>query len=339
MFRWRRRPWETAPRNARSPARPRGGSQFPTANAARQGDRGRAAIVHAIRPFRARFAPTTAGMPAADPPSAIHFNSKSTSCIDWRRSSGSLAMHCWISRSSAGGASGWIVEIGGGTRSKIAAITLAWLFPSNARLPVAISKRVAPNAKMSLRASASSPSSTSGAMYWKVPTIVPSVVSGRLIVGDRESSERFEASPVTRASPKSRSLAPALVSMMFAGLRSRWMSPRAMRLVERTRDLHRDLGEAPPAARAAPVDAGREILLVQMLHDEEVDAVLMSDVVEGADVGRSGRGRRGPRARSGRRISALVESSSGKHLDRDRAIEAGVFGEVDLAHPARAERA
>ncbi len=43
-------------------------------------------------------------------------------------------------------------------------ITLAVLVPSNARRPVAISYSVAPSAQMSLRASASRPSSCSGAM-------------------------------------------------------------------------------------------------------------------------------------------------------------------------------
>jgi hypothetical protein len=43
---------------------------------------------------------------------------------------------------------------------------LAWLRPSNARLPLAISYSTQPSAQMSLRTSASRPSSCSGAMYW-----------------------------------------------------------------------------------------------------------------------------------------------------------------------------
>src|SRR2546422_5924027 len=54
-------------------------------------------------------------------------------------------------------------------------------------------------------------------MYWNVPTIVPSTVSGRLIVGDWLICPPDGASPASRARPKSRSLAPAQVSMMFPG--------------------------------------------------------------------------------------------------------------------------
>ena len=58
-------------------------------------------------------------------------------------------------------------------RSRMAAMTLSWLLPSKARLPVSISKSTAPREKMSLRASASLPWICSGVMYCKVPTMVP----------------------------------------------------------------------------------------------------------------------------------------------------------------------
>jgi len=73
---------------------------------------------------------------------------------------------------------GCAIEIGGGSEARIAATMLAWLFPVNARFPVAISYSTAPSEKMSERASASLPSVCSGDMYWNVPTIVPSAVSG-----------------------------------------------------------------------------------------------------------------------------------------------------------------
>ncbi len=84
---------------------------------------------------------------------------------------------------------------------------------------------------MSLRASASLPSSCSGAMYWKVPTIVPSAVSGPAIVGDCVSVATLTPLPgrpagaAARARPKSISLAPALVSITLPGFRSRWTMP------------------------------------------------------------------------------------------------------------------
>ena len=81
---------------------------------------------------------------------------------------------------------------------------------------------------MSLRASASLPSSCSGAMYWKVPRIVPSAVNAWATVGDcvialisEPDAVGPEASPVARESPTSISLAPERVIMMLPGLRSR----------------------------------------------------------------------------------------------------------------------
>jgi hypothetical protein len=71
--------------------------------------------------------------------SAIHFNSSVKSRALCHRSSGSLARHFLTLRSRADGVSGWLAAIGGGSCSRIAATRLAWLFPSNAFFPVAIS--------------------------------------------------------------------------------------------------------------------------------------------------------------------------------------------------------
>ncbi len=111
----------------------------------------------------------------------------------------------------------------------IDAISDAWLFPSNARRPVTISYSTAPSAKMSVRASASTPSSCSGAMYWNVPRIVPSAVSGvrgscvgAFIVNDDDGAS---ASTPIRARPKSKSFTPLRVSITFPGFRSRCTTP------------------------------------------------------------------------------------------------------------------
>jgi hypothetical protein len=122
--------------------------------------------------------------------------------------------------SSAGGVTRVTDEIGSGCDETIAAMRLVRLSPLKARWPVAISYRSAPSAKMSVRASASAPSSCSGAMYWKVPRIVPSVVSGRASVGISVSPFTGAASE-TCASPKSSSFAPDFVRMTLPGFRSR----------------------------------------------------------------------------------------------------------------------
>ncbi len=76
---------------------------------------------------------------------------------------------------------------------------------------------------MSLRESASWPSTCSGAMYWNVPTIIPAAVSGWLASGVAKVAVSPEtgATDEAFASPKSISLAPDLVSMTFPGFKSR----------------------------------------------------------------------------------------------------------------------
>ena len=80
-----------------------------------------------------------------------------------------------------------------------------------------------------MRASASPPSSCSGAMYWNVPRIVPRVVSGWLCwsaVGMLVACDTWLLSGSTSfARPKSSSFTPDFVSMTLPGLRSRWMIP------------------------------------------------------------------------------------------------------------------
>ena len=100
----------------------------------------------------------------AGAPSAIHRSSAARSLAVCQRASGSLARQRRTSRSSAGGASGWLRVSGGGSAVRMAAMRLARLAPSKAGRPVSISKSTAPNAKMSVRASAGCPSSCSGAM-------------------------------------------------------------------------------------------------------------------------------------------------------------------------------
>src|SRR5215472_1941296 len=70
---------------------------------------------------------------------AIHFNSRAKSAAFCHRSSGSFARHELTTRSRAGGVIGRRDDIGGGSVSSIFAIRPAWLLPSKAFFPVAIS--------------------------------------------------------------------------------------------------------------------------------------------------------------------------------------------------------
>ena len=64
-------------------------------------------------------------------------------------------------------------EIEEGCPVRIEAMRLAWLSPTNALRPVAISYTSVPNAKTSVRASDAFPSSCSGAMSWNGPNQRP----------------------------------------------------------------------------------------------------------------------------------------------------------------------
>ncbi len=155
--------------------------------------------------------------------SRIQLSSSFRSCALCGRSSGSFARHVLTMCSSSSGVIGCNSRIGRGSSFRIAAIKLAWLFASNAFFPVAISYSMAPNEKISLRASAFFPSICSGDMYCIVPTIIPCAVSARLTVGEEPISPCKISPPFAR--PKSSSLAPDFVSITFPGFRSRCTIP------------------------------------------------------------------------------------------------------------------
>ena len=102
-------------------------------------DAATAARPHARRSRLFRRWATGAGSPTCEPPSAIHWSCSFTSCAVWRRSSGSFERQVATRRSRAGGVIGATDEAGGGLSFRIEPIRLAWLFPSKAFLPVAIS--------------------------------------------------------------------------------------------------------------------------------------------------------------------------------------------------------
>ena len=103
----------------------------------------------------------------------------------------------------------------GGSSLRIALIVSAEVGRWNVCLPITISYKMAPSAKMSARWSVGWPRTCSGDMY----PIVPSATPGNVIV-----AARF-ADPlgwITLANPKSRIFTrPSLVTNRLSGLRSR----------------------------------------------------------------------------------------------------------------------
>ena len=112
---------------------------------------------------------------------------------------------------------------------------------------------------------------------------------------------------------------------------------RSVRRVEGRGNLDRDR-ERLVERHGPRLEPRCERLALEILHDEELEPVLLADVEEWADVRMAER-----RDRSGFAFEPLAELGvgrevSGKYLDRDDAIEPGVAGPVDFAHPAGAER-
>ncbi len=110
-----------------------------------------------------------------------------------------------------------------------------------------------------------------------------------------------------------------------------------MGFVERVCDLH-GVPQREVEGKCASAESIRERLAFQIPHDQEVDAIVMTDVMERADV-------RMIEVRDGARfaLEPLAERRVGRelfgeHLDGDNTIQSGVAGLLDLAHPARAER-
>ncbi len=190
---------------------------------------------------------------------------------------------------------------------------------------------------MSVRASASCPSSCSGAMYWKVPSTVPAVVSGFTSVGSSVEPEAPPRPAPVRARPKSRSFAPVFVSTTFPGLRSRWTMPClcATSSAEATcapNFTTCSSGSAPFCSRSASDSP------VEQLHHQEVRVALVPDVEERADVGvvEGGDGLR--LALEALAPFLVLGERGGQDLDGDAALEAGVASPPHLAHPAGADR-
>jgi hypothetical protein len=100
-------------------------------------------------------------------------------------------------------------------------------------------------------------------------------------------------------------------------------------------DLDRDLKEDLRGQRTAG-DALLERLALQSFHAQEGLALMVADVVDGADVRmveRRGGARLALEALPGVR---LVESISGQELERNEPTEPRVLGFVDLAHASGA---
>ena len=112
-----------------------------------------------------------------------------------------------------------------GSALSTAASVSEMVAPVNNCFPVNISKSTTPNAQMSARLSTVEPRACSGDIYAAVPMITPICVAMAVSVGDSKKSPAGDGSSAF-ANPKSSTLTvPSSLTLMLAGLRSRWMTP------------------------------------------------------------------------------------------------------------------
>jgi hypothetical protein len=112
----------------------------------------------------------------------------------------------------------------------------------------------------------------------------------------------------------------------------------AMRLGERIGDLEGVLNGPLDGKRPFPEMLG-ERLSFEVLHHQEIGAVLMADVVEGADVRMLKRGDGARLALEPLSEIGIGGERRGEDLDGDEAIEPDVPRLVHLAHAAGSQRA
>jgi hypothetical protein len=173
-------------------------------------------------------------------------------------------------------------------------------------------------------------------MYCNVPRIVPSAVIGT--VGGNIDELLVIARPLAFANPKSSNFAPDFVSMMLPGFQIAMDDPLAMCLIERVSDLNRVLQYLVECQRTL-VKALRQRLSLQMLHDQKIDPILSTHVVEHADVRMAELGYCFGFALEPLAEPRVSRELRGEHLDCDGAVEACISRLVDLSHPASSDGA
>src|SRR3954471_17255727 len=106
----------------------------------------------------------------------------------------------------------------------------------------------------------------------------------------------------------------------------------AMRCVESRCNFDSDSKSIGNWERAA-LQPRRERLALEKLHHEEIGAVVMTDIVQRADV-RVIQRRNGPRlANEALRRRLAGPGVRSEHLDGDRSLQPCVAGPVDIPHP------
>jgi hypothetical protein len=110
----------------------------------------------------------------------------------------------------------------------------------------------------------------------------------------------------------------------------------AMRLVQGERDLCAVLQDLVKRERPFLQPFGKRFPF-NALHNEVVDSVLIADIVQHANVRVIENGDGFGFSFKALLVNGITRKLSRKNLDRNGAIQPGIAGAVDLAHPASTE--
>ena len=129
---------------------------------------------------------------------------------------------------------------------------------------------------------------------------------------------------------------PALGAHQVGALDIAMHDAAGMRFLERVGHLQTDLDDFTDRQRSL-LDARRQQLAFDVLHDDEVGAGVLANVVGDGDVWRTQQRRRTRLVEQARPALRIGFELGGQELQRDRTAEADIFGAINLAHAAGAK--
>ena len=192
---------------------------------------------------------------------------------------------------------------------------------------------------MSDRLPAGLPFACSGLMYAAVPRMTPiCVIAGVVIVGELVTPGlNADAGSSAFARPKSRTFTvPSGRSLMFAGFRSRWMTPCSCAASSASEICPRDRQGFADRNRALR-DAIRERGTLDEFEDKRMRRATVLEAVNRGDVRMIQRRQHLGFAPESREPIRIQRERFGQHLQRHVAIQLRVARAIHLPHPARTE--
>ena len=268
---------------------------------------------------------------------AIHFSSSSRSCADCQRSSGSFARHFLTTRSNACGTTHPLGQRGG-FRSRIFTMRSPRSSPSNARLPGG-QLIEEPTEREDVGAIVDTAATDLFRRHVRKRANEDSYCSQPTILRRRHGrvNRRIHHWRHRQGQSEVEQLRAALGQHDVARLQVAMHDPVPVGARERVTDFDPDF-QGLLERDGALLQATAQRLALEVLHHQEVDLVLVTDVEQRADPRMIQCGNMAGLAFEAQTEFGADGHAAPDHLDRHRAIEAGVVRPIDLAHAATADQ-